>query len=405
MHNYYYFIIILILWLVFDNFLVYGLSIFDFTNSDSSVIEHIDINQVNNYQRNQAIENTENHTDTDHSLSQIKNSHLYSDNKITMVVGQQIYLSGDFERQIALSKKSVLNIKWITSEKILVTALKKGVILFNPTPQSLKHARWLITVISEYQAKQRNKKNNKKPLANSKITIKPNKKTIKSKETNKNLKKLLNELSYLIIKQKPHQIIIDCFHPKKHIFKEIITQTNPEITLGCAQKNFNLEIFIQKDEKDYKKSRSYQKILNTKSMPVNKKDLNYKILHSFNIIVSPSLNEIDYFLDSKQLSVNLSDILIKRSRMSKNTNSLINSDNILIFEYNISLNATQTNGIFSKKIAKNKIYQIGKIYSDSEFTAHSVGNIISNMPIIGFLFSSLSKKAKKTDLSIKLKIN
>ena len=175
--------------------------------SDKSPINTIDLNNL-----------TTNSQDITHSLDQNKHSSqqtTYSDYRTTLVVGEQLLIKGDFDQQISLSKKSMINIKWINSNKILITPLKPGIILFNPTPLTTKYRRWLIKVISQHQAK--------KSLANSLSIDKPT--TSRSANSSaKNLQqdlysvsaeKILKDLSFLVIEDHTLTRTIDCYHPQK----------------------------------------------------------------------------------------------------------------------------------------------------------------------------------------------
>ena len=133
-------------------------------------------------------------------------------------------------------------------------------------------------------------------------------------------------------------------------------------------------------------------------MPSNNDQLDQKLLHKWTITLSPSLDEINYFLSSKFLSIAINDISLHHRYLNNQNNQALTMN----FNYDISSGSTSTSGVFSMIIEDQKTYNLSQLYSDHQQNKKNVSNILKGLPIIGLLFSAFSVKSKKNHISIRL---
>ncbi|MCY4380561.1 MAG: hypothetical protein OXC40_03205, partial [Proteobacteria bacterium] len=254
-------------------------------------------------------------------------NHTYKDLPVSLVVGDQKHFHGTFDSQINFSKKGLVNIKWTGEQSFLLTALKSGVLIIDPTPISKTERRWLIKIKTPFQAKQDQKKQH----------------TISQSTTLGDIYKLdpLKDQRFkTVIRQKsPHLITINCFHPDKKQLTMLLNIKYPERQQLCEPVSYGLELSLSAEQQQDAQHKKPAEAFDGK-LPHQMKDSAKNAHYIWQIDIFPSLTPITYQMKHRSLAVQIKQLHFFQPMKS--------SPMILAFHYEYSVGAVTGSGYISK---------------------------------------------------------
>lgn len=329
------------------------------------------------------------------------------DEFINLVVGQQRVLSGSFESQISLSRRGLINVRWLDDERVLVTALKPGVVLLDPAPVAASKPRWLIRIKSEYQARRDGKEGRSyefKTLRSSPQGSRLGSSSEKRSSVALRKERLHRWQSYrwyseVLVSESDTFMVMNCFHPRKEMFREMARQVWPEKEVLCALENYQLEVMVVEHKS---RTHSYSPdidVLKRQLADRDRKD-HAHIYHLWEMDMSPQLGAIDYHLSHHELNADLSGLAFyATSRDLKVRDEEVSRPWRLSFNYQVRSGETQSSGHRALWYTPDTWISLADLWGHSEGGSMKYWQGIEEIPILGYLLKSTLTQEKQKRLS------
>ncbi|MCY4443977.1 MAG: hypothetical protein OXC44_04155 [Proteobacteria bacterium] len=307
-----------------------------------------------------------------------------SDQRVSMVVGGQRILEPPFDSQVVISKKGVVNVKWLSDGRVLLTALRSGVILFDPTPVSESGRRLLIDVKTVYQAR----KAAPDVMSRSKKTQSLSKEEIAAAS----LKTLLSQswFQQATTIRSHSEVAVDCFHPAKKKVLQALMKHFAERFIVCKNAAYHLMVKVKTKNKG--KREDVRPVLwFSGELPDSDDATHGDVLQEWKIRVSPSKKDNTYQLTAKNFVVDI-------KHLGYYSGSLQSRD--ISFSYTIKAGDASSSGhvwtpytLADSLLLSELVYEIRREKS-------SWNRYTENLPILGVLLSSSSQKQSKEGVEV-----
>ena len=290
---------------------------------------------------------------------------LGSDVELNLVVGEQQVLSGFFDSQISLSRKGLVNVRWLSDDRVLLTALKSGVLLIDPTPLSQSRKRWLVQIKTQHQARKQ---------SSSSLSLKP-------KEAS-SLSPTLKDYPWFrnIVRQETeHSLIIDCFHERKVEVFRFAAEFWPQKSVQCAVEAYELQVMVLKEEGKRRSEKPWVDVVNRK---LSQQDLkqHHATYHQWHVMVHPSQGPIDYKLEHKGLSTALKNFSLHHNPSDDPWR--------LSFDYHVSVGDVESSGHVHRTYRPESPLFLAQLSGQRQGGERREWQELKSVPILGYLLRS-----------------
>lgn len=320
------------------------------------------------------------------------------DKRIKLYVGDQSSIETNSDSQVSLSKKSIIDLSKQSENIYYVTALKKGFVIFNPTPITNSSPRFLITIVE----KEKKSLRNLKKMASDKEPF--------------DIKKTLKKYGIEVSKKHPvaDGTALNCMQisslPLQSALHEIRSSQHKNATtpkVYCANQKVTLKTSLVETKS------ATQKSLGTEN--------------SDTLIIAPKYSKmksnISKFFSSNFNLTRNSSLIENRALKTKNANAMGIEISLRDFSFHPIANSTGSKSrllsnftIFAKTpnfkksldlseiltIGETKTIEIASYRSTSEDSTERVS--FSEIPIIGLIFKKLQNIDKTTTWLLQVEI-
>lgn len=304
---------------------------------------------------------------------------VYTDQELQLVVGDQQVIQGEFDSQLTFSKKGLVNIRWLSEDAFLLTALKSGVLIIDPTPISKSQRRYLVKIKTEYQAR---RDANNVPAQNR-----------MSKHKDGVLPRHYDPLKVqkfraLWVVDGSGQLSMDCYHPDKQAFVALLERFHPEMEYSCVAQSYQLHIlFAAKHDQDTQVAEPRRAL--ERSMPAPAADESLVSKYEWRVDVDPAASPLHYKMDHDKVGVHIRDLAYESPLASADKK-------IISFDYELSVDGVITMGHVQKP------YQLGQKLLLSELVL-GVGSqydfkdlLLEDLPLVGFWLGVRKHKMQRS---------
>lgn len=307
----------------------------------------------------------------------------YVDHEIHLVVGDQQLIRGEFDSQLTFSKKGLVNIRWLSDDSFLLTALKSGVLIIDPTPITKNQRRYLVKIQTPYQS-QRDQKHKLKRFGegfgeySSSLYFDP-----------------LVEARFkgLITQHHQNAVVLDCYHLHKKEFVFLLTRVHPTMNYRCDSQSYHLEVALGSfHHKDM--SSTEPRLLFEHGLPALSTDQSKQAQYRWNLDIYPTTTALNYEMKRDHLGVVIKDLSytpISDTRIEDEARAAI-----IAFHYEFSVDGVFASGHISKPYKLGQLMLISALRGGEDSNRQSVDLMYENIPFVGFLIAARKNAAVRS---------
>ena len=303
---------------------------------------------------------------------------VYADREIHMVVGDQQVIEGDFDSQLTFSKKGLVNIHWLNDHGFLLTALKSGVLIIDPTPISKTQRRFLIKIKTVYQAQRDTKNRNDQPIPKG-----------FDRSTGVRYFDPLQGQRFkdLLLDRTHNKIIMDCYHPHKQEFVVLLRRFHPTVRYSCELKTYQLDISFGavhfKDSYLDEPRRALERGLPAPSMDQSK-----VAKYHWRVDVYPSTSALQFKMNHKILGMQIRDLAYYSSPRA--------GVNIVSFDYEFSVDGVAAAGHVAKPYELGQQMLLSELVVGENSEQSFKDLVFEGIPFVGFWLAAHQQSAQRS---------
>lgn len=322
------------------------------------------------------------------------------DRQLELVVGDQHILTGAFDSQISLSRKGLVNVRWLDDERVLLTALKSGVVLIDPTPLSRQARRWLLRIRTEHQARKRQGSSSSPSSVQRSV----------ARVSSPSLPRLQDLRRYnwfreVILHEDQHEVVVDCFHPRKDMLLHLAVELWPYQDLRCSPISYQLEVMVMREGGARLKRKP---LVEVKGAYLERRDVRQhaEVRHLWHLSISPALRPMNYSLKHQELSAEFEDFSLRPTAELNQAATVHRSGSwALAFNYKVSAGGIQSSGHVHVNYTPGHRLLLAELWGTSSGVHQRQWRALQNLPILGYLLRSSVKKDQHQNLSFLISID
>lgn len=303
---------------------------------------------------------------------------VYTDQELQLVVGDQQVIQGEFDSQLTFSKKGLVNIRWLSEDSFLLTALKSGVLIIDPTPISKRQRRYLVKIKTLYQAR---RDANNLPAHH---LISKRKEGILPRHYDP-IK--AHKFRALLVEHGPGKLIMDCYHPDKQEFVALLKRFHPGMEYGCAAQSYQLHIlFAARHDQDTRVTDPRRAL--ERGMPAPAADESLVAKYEWRVDVDPAVTPLHYKMNHDKVGVHIRDLAYE--------SALGAAGKMITFDYELAVDGVITMGHVQKP------YELGQQLLLSELVLgmgakHDFKDLLlEDLPLVGFWLGVRKHKMQRS---------
>ena len=293
---------------------------------------------------------------------------------LDLTVGEQQIIRGTFDSQLSFSRKGLVNVRWIDEQSFLITALKSGVLIIDPTPLTKRERRWLITIKTPYQAKKDSGHLVDRKFSGYGGSLPSYFDPLKSKR-----------FQSMSRKSRHGDLRIDCYHPDKKEFVYLLRRFHPTSGYVCEDRQYSLDVALYSRHLKDVSNLELQQLLGD-GLPHKARDDSKVARYGWRVDVYPAVEAMNFQLKHESTHVEIQDLHYYLSGGKK----------VLAFKYKLMVDGVEATGHIRKPYALGTEILLTELVTRENQRGRKRDLVYKDIPIVGFLVTVRHRSALRS---------